>query len=200
MPKYFAIYASNFIATVLLAAIGTTTNISKALSQDIPKAQCVSAYGETKCGYSCVAAYGDIRCADWAGGSCKAAYGEIVCGPPAPPNWLNAYTGKNSSNSGSGIRGAWAVNLNNRYTGLLRMNGNNGSLVLVSGTSVIEQQMALQKNPNGGYVLVGKVSAISNTNGYNADSIYFQKFTRNFAARSCDRNGCSNVNLTYLGK
>ena len=200
MPKYFAIYTSNFIAAVLLAAIGTTTNTSKALSQDIPKAQCVSAYGETKCGYSCVAAYGDIKCADWAGGSCKAAYGEIVCGPPAPPNWLNAYTGNNSSNSGSGIRGAWAVNLNNRYTGLLRMNGNNGSLVLVSGTSVIEQQMALQKNPNGGYVLVGKVSAISNTNGYNADSIYFQKFTRSFAAKSCDRNSCSNVNLTYLGK
>ena len=200
MPKYFAIYASNFIAAVILAAIGTTTNISKALSQDIPKAQCVSAYGETKCGYSCVAAYGDIRCADWAGGSCKAAYGEIVCGPPAPPNWLNAYTGNNSSNSGSGIRGAWAVNLNNRYTGLLRMNGNNGSLVLVSGASVIEQQMALQKNPNGGYVLVGKVSAMSNTNGYNADSIYFQKFTRSFAAKSCDRNSCSNVNLTYLGK
>ena len=200
MPKYFAIYASNFIAAVILAAIGTTTNISKALSQDIPKAQCVSAYGETKCGYSCVAAYGDIRCADWAGGSCKAAYGEIVCGPPAPPNWLNAYTGNNSSNSGSGIRGAWAVNLNNRYRGLLRMNGNNGSLVLVSGASVIEQQMALQKNPNGGYVLVGKVSAMSNTNEYNADSIYLQKFTRSFAARSCDRNGCSNVNLTYLGK
>ena len=200
MPKYFAIYASNFIAAVLLAAIGITTNTSKALSQDIPKAQCVSAYGETKCGYSCVAAYGDIKCADWAGGSCKAAYGEIVCGPPAPPNWLNAYTGNNSSNSGSGIRGAWAVNLNNRYTGLLRMNGNNGSLVLVSGASVIEQQMALQKNPNGGYVLVGKVSAMSNTNGYNADSIYFQKFTRSFAAKSCDRNRCSNVNLTYLGK
>ncbi|MFN5862799.1 MAG: hypothetical protein ACK451_12615, partial [Pseudanabaena sp.] len=189
-----------FIAAVLLAAIGTTTNTSKALSQDIPKAQCVSAYGTTKCGYSCVAAYGDIKCADWVGGSCEAAYGKIVCGPPAPPNWLSAYTGNNSSNSGSGIRGAWAVNLNNRYTGLLRMNGNNGTLVLVSGASVIEQQMALQKNPNGGYVLVGKVSAISNTNGYNADSIYFQKFTRSFAARSCDRNGCSNVNLTYLGK
>ena len=80
------------------------------------------------------------------------------------------------------------------------MNGNNGSLVLVSGASVIEQQMALQKNPNGGYVLVGKVSAMSNTNEYNADSIYLQKFTRSFAARSCDRNGCSNVNFTYLGK
>lgn len=150
MPKYFAIYASNFIATVLLAAIGTTTNISKALSQDIPKAQCVSAYGITKCGYSCVAAYGDIKCADWAGGSCEAAYGKIVCGPPAPPNWLSAYSGNNSSSSGTGIRGAWAVNLANRYTGLLRMNGNNGSLVLVSGSQVIEQQMVLQKNPRGG--------------------------------------------------
>ncbi|MEI6330873.1 MAG: hypothetical protein WCP16_16655 [Pseudanabaena sp. ELA645] len=200
MPKYFPSYFSTFVAFTLLTSIGTIINTSNALSQDIPKAQCVSAYGETKCGYSCVASYGDIKCADWAGGSCKAAYGEIVCGPPAPPNWLNAYTGNSSNNSGSGIRGAWAVKRNNGYTGLLRMNGNNGSLVLVSGASVIEQQMALQKNPNGGYVLVGKVSAMSNTNGYNADSIYFQEFTKSFAARSCDRNGCSNVNLTYLGK
>lgn len=200
MPKYFPIPSSAFFVFALLTSLGTSINTPKALSQDIPKAQCVSAYGETKCGYSCVAAYGDIKCADWAGGDCKAAYGEIVCGPPAPPNWLSAYSGNNSSSSGSGIRGAWAVNLNNRYTGLLRMNGSNGSLVLVAGSQVIEQQMVLQTNPRGGYILVGKVSAIHSSSGYNPDNIYFQKFTRSFSAKSCDRNSCSNINLTYLGK
>lgn len=200
MPKYLPSYTSTFVAFALLTSLGTSSNTQKALSQDIPKAQCVSAYGITKCGYSCVAAYGDIKCADWAGGSCEAAYGKIVCGPPAPPNWLSAYSGNNSSSSGTGIRGAWAVNLANRYTGLLRMNGNNGSLVLVSGSQVIEQQMVLQKNPRGGYILVGRVSAIHSSSGYNADNIYFEKFTRSFSAKSCDRNSCSNVNLTYLGK
>lgn len=43
-------------------------------------AKCVSAFGETRCGFGCVAAYGEIRCGERPGATCLAAYGEIACG------------------------------------------------------------------------------------------------------------------------
>jgi hypothetical protein len=72
-------------------------------AQNIPKAECLSAYGETKCGYNCKAAYGEIRCADWPGGVCQAAYGEIVCGPPAPLNWTSIYGNGNTSSHSNNV-------------------------------------------------------------------------------------------------
>ncbi|MFT6234403.1 MAG: hypothetical protein ACJAZO_004926, partial [Myxococcota bacterium] len=42
---------------------------------------CLSAFGQTECGWSCAAAYGQVRCGLWPGASCKAAYGQVVCGP-----------------------------------------------------------------------------------------------------------------------
>lgn len=189
----------------LLTLIGVDSyHTSKALAQEIPKAQCLSAYGETKCGYSCVAAYGEIKCADWPGGTCKAAYGEIVCGPPAPPNWLNVDSNQSSSSnhSGLGIHGAWAVKLG-KWSGILRMNGRVGNLVLMSNSSeIVEQRMVLKQSSSGGYVLDGEIVTWHNlASKYYADSIYFQQFSRKFSARSCDDNrNCSTVVLTYLGK
>ena len=188
---------------VFLTLVGTSGSyIAKTLAQEIPKAQCLSAYGETKCGYSCLAAYGEIKCADWASGACKAAYGEIVCGPPAPPNWLDAYSNQTSSNnSGFGVRGAWAVTLG-RWSGILRMNGSVGNLVLMSnGTEIVEQRMVLKRNSSGGYVLDGEIVTWYNLRSkYYADNIYVQKFSKSFSARNCDNNrDCNTATLTYLG-
>jgi hypothetical protein len=79
------------IACLSLAA-SSTIYTSKSLAQAIPKAQCKSDYGMTKCGYNCISDYGMVKCADWPGGVCKSDYGKIACGPPAPLNWLDAYT------------------------------------------------------------------------------------------------------------
>lgn len=44
--------------------------------------QCVTAYGETACGYDCTAAYGEIACAQTPHGVCQAQYGEVTCWDP----------------------------------------------------------------------------------------------------------------------
>jgi hypothetical protein len=79
------------IACLSLAA-ASTIYTSKSLAQTIPKSQCKSDYGMTKCGYNCVSDYNVVKCADWPGGVCASDYGKVACGPPAPPNWLDAYT------------------------------------------------------------------------------------------------------------
>lgn len=77
----------NYVIATLTLTTVVINPIPHAAAQEIPKAECKSAYGETKCGYNCVSAYGEIKCAEWPGGVCKEAYGEIVCGPTAPANW-----------------------------------------------------------------------------------------------------------------
>jgi hypothetical protein len=52
-----------------------------------PASRCLSAFGETACGWDCVAAFGQVRCADWPYGACFAAFGDVVCGPAAPRGW-----------------------------------------------------------------------------------------------------------------
>lgn len=52
-----------------------------------PEPMCLSAFGETACGFHCVAAFGVVRCADWPYGACLAAFGDVVCGPDAPRGW-----------------------------------------------------------------------------------------------------------------
>lgn len=47
-----------------------------------PKAECLSNYGVTVCGYGCVANYGQVRCAQSPQGVCQAASGEIRCWEP----------------------------------------------------------------------------------------------------------------------
>jgi uncharacterized membrane protein len=105
---------------IFLAFIEIASSYTSAVfAQEIPKAQCLSAYGQTKCGYGCEAWYGQIECAEWPGGACEASYGRITCGPPAPLNWLNAYTKQSTSDSTtSGVRGAWAVKLD-KWNGIL---------------------------------------------------------------------------------
>lgn len=169
------------------------------LAQEIPKAQCLSAYGETKCGYNCVSAYGEIKCAEWPGGNCKSSYGEIVCGPPAPANWLNYYGRGNFSSSG--IRGAWAVKLE-RWSGVLRMNGSEGNLVLVSDSNEIsEERIILRQAPRGGYILEGEMIASYNLkNNYSATKLLVESFSRNFTTKNCgDRRNCSKATLTQIG-
>src|SRR5690606_21544197 len=58
----------------------------------VPESECVSAFGQTACGYHCVVANGGVSCADWPGGSCATAYGQTVCGPPPPPGWQSSWS------------------------------------------------------------------------------------------------------------
>jgi hypothetical protein len=53
-----------------------------AVSGQLPAERCVSAYGQTQCGFSCVAEYGQIKCAATPLGACKAAYGQVRCWDP----------------------------------------------------------------------------------------------------------------------
>lgn len=192
-------------STILALSLGTVVGnpILAASAQQIPQAKCVSAYGETKCGYACVAAYGEINCADWPGGACEAAYGNIVCGPPAPENWSAAYRNRSSSrNSSSGVTGAWAVQMSN-WNGILRMQGNTGTMVLISeGGASVEQRMTLQENPEGGYILKGKVLTSYIKEQYYADNFYIKRFAKKtMSIKNCDQNqNCNSVNLIYLGK
>lgn len=183
----------------LSAVVGNS--ISNASAQEIPKAQCLSNYGMSACGYNCLANYGVVKCADWPGGNCIANYGEVVCGPPAPPGWLSGYV-PNANNTNSGINGAWAVKLGN-WNGILRMQGNSGRMILTSnGGASVEQRMTLNVNPQGGYILRGEVLAWYSRENYYADNFYIQQFSQgSTSARNCDANrNCSSVTLVYLGK
>lgn len=60
--------------------IGTLVVV--ALTQ-VPAQQCVSEYGQTKCGYACTAGSGHVKCASTWLGACVAAYGKVVCWDPS---------------------------------------------------------------------------------------------------------------------
>ena len=45
-------------------------------------AECLSAFGETVCGYDCIQAFGEIKCAQTPMGTCVSAFGEITCYDP----------------------------------------------------------------------------------------------------------------------
>jgi len=47
-----------------------------------PKAQCVTKYGRTVCGYNCVAKYSQAKCSRTPYGVCKAKYSRIHCWDP----------------------------------------------------------------------------------------------------------------------
>lgn len=49
----------------------------------VPVSQCVTAYGQTRCGYACTAEFGDVQCARTALGVCVAAGGRVHCWDPA---------------------------------------------------------------------------------------------------------------------
>lgn len=200
--KSFANYA---IAT-LLAFTGIGDFFApKVLAQEIPKAQCLSSYGITKCGYNCVASYGVIKCADWPGGACQESYGDITCGPPAPRNWLDFYTNRGDSNNlNTGVYGAWAVRSESgNWNGILRMRGSIGTLIYVSNLAEsVEIQMTLKHSSNGGYILEGQyISWYNLKRKYLLDNFYFRRFERNFSVNACNSNqDCRRTTLTYIGK
>lgn len=49
----------------------------------LPKANCLSKFGVTKCGYRCIAKHGQVACAQTPAGVCTAGYGRVKCWDPA---------------------------------------------------------------------------------------------------------------------
>lgn len=50
-----------------------------------PEPSCLSAFGQTACGYDCKAAFGKVKCSNVPYGTCHAAFGDVVCGPAPIP-------------------------------------------------------------------------------------------------------------------
>ena len=73
-----------------------------------PRAQCVSAYGTTRCGYNCTAAFGQVACAASPEGRCFAAYGEVSCMDPG--NARDEGSVHDGCGFPDGRRGAWNLN------------------------------------------------------------------------------------------
>ena len=111
-------------------------------------------------------------------------------------------TALNNNPDSTNIYGAWAVK-SGKWNGILRMRGNYGSMVLVSGTgAVVEQKMTLNVNPEGGYILNGEVLTKYLNGEYNADNFYIERFSEDsFSVKNCDNSGqCYSASLVYLGK
>ncbi|BAY76539.1 hypothetical protein NIES25_29910 [Nostoc linckia NIES-25] len=200
MKKSYLVYSSLAIFNLTIVA---AIPIKNTFAQEIPKAQCISNFGQNACGYNCIANFGQVKCADWPGGACIANFGQVVCGPPAPPNWASGYTNNSNSNNGnSGVYGAWVVK-NGDWNGILRMQGNSGRMILVSNRgAAVEQKMTLNVNPQGGYILDGEVLTQYVRGRYNADNFYIQQFSKDsINVNNCDDNSqCNSVTLVYLGK
>ena len=111
-------------------------------------------------------------------------------------------TASNTNPYSKNIYGAWAVK-SRMWNGILRMRGNYGNMVLVSGTgAAVEQKMTLNVNPEGGYILNGEVLTKYINEEYNADNFYIKRFSQDsFSIRNCDNSGeCYSASLVYLGK
>ncbi len=184
------------VATAFSSTVLSPYSTPPVIAQGVPKAECRSDYGQIACGYNCISDYGKVKCAEWPGGVCKADYGQVVCGPPAPEGWLVRYS--NSSNTG--VYGAWAIQIGN-WSGILRMQGTTGRLVLTQGRAAIEQRMALMPT-NDGYMLQGSISATYVRTPYYADNLYVSQFKKGTTTvKSCDTNrNCTSATLVYLGK
>lgn len=46
------------------------------------KAQCMSAYGKTACGWGCASGFGEVACSSTPNGTCVAYYGKVTCSQP----------------------------------------------------------------------------------------------------------------------
>jgi hypothetical protein len=119
---------------------------------------------------------------------------------------VNSHTFDRSSinnNFPDKIYGAWSVQMN-KWSGLLRMNGNYATLVLVDNQNhVVEQTMQLKSDPQNGYILDGDVIVSNYSRKYWADNFYIQQFLKEtMTVKTCDdeKEHCRDVTLTYLGK
>ena len=89
------------LLTLLATCLSTFTSIGKATAEEIPEAECLTAYDgandETACGYNCEKSGNGntVACADWPDGTCKAGYSSVACGPPAPSDWQEQYQSRN---------------------------------------------------------------------------------------------------------
>jgi hypothetical protein len=98
-------------------------------------------------------------------------------------------------------RGAWQVKMDG-WTGLLRMYGYKGTLILVFTKTgdVIEEKMQLEKSDEYGYILKGTVSNATNKNA-SADNLFISQFSKEtIEIKDCDPAGCRDMTLTYLGE
>jgi hypothetical protein len=118
-----------------------------------------------------------------------------LCKTSSEPSSIN-------NNYSDKIYGAWSVEMN-RWSGLLRMNGNYATLVLVDNQNhVVEQTMQLKKDSHNGYILDGDVIVTNYSRKYWADNFYIQQFLKEtMSVKNCNDNkeSCTNVTLTYLG-
>jgi hypothetical protein len=97
-------------------------------------------------------------------------------------------------------RGAWQVTMKN-WTGILRMRGHRGTLILVSLTNgeIIEEKMELEKSSEYGYILTGSVVTATNKNP-SLDKLYISQFPKEpIKIKDCDAKDCYEMTMTYLG-
>ncbi len=97
--------------------------------------------------------------------------------------------------------GAWQVKMGG-WSGLLRMYGHKGTLILVSTKNgeIIEEKMELEKSDKYGYILNGTIINATNKNA-SADNLFIAQFLKEIIEiKGCDSNGCRDVTLTYLGE
>jgi hypothetical protein len=98
-------------------------------------------------------------------------------------------------------RGAWQVKMNG-WTGLLRMYGDKGTLILVftKNGEIIEEKMELEKSDKYGYVLNGTVINATNKKA-SADNLFISHFLKEtIEIKGCDVKTCYDMTLTYLGE
>jgi hypothetical protein len=98
-------------------------------------------------------------------------------------------------------RGAWQVKMNG-WTGLLRMYGDKGTLILVftKNGEIIEEKMELEKSDKYGYVLNGTVINATNKKA-SADNLFISQFLKEtIEIKGCDVKTCYDMTLTYLGE
>ncbi len=58
---------------------GSQTNVQVVVTPAI-KSQCLTRFGQRKCGYDCKAAYGQVACGANPGDNCVEAFGQLRCG------------------------------------------------------------------------------------------------------------------------
>ncbi len=83
--------------------------------------KCLSAYGQTKCGYGCEKAYGKIKCGTHPGMQCVSAYGDIKCGYNCVKAYGKIKCGSRSSYSRKTTEGSY----NDYYSKSERRSKNN---------------------------------------------------------------------------
>lgn len=97
--------------------------------------------------------------------------------------------------------GAWQLTSKN-WTGILRMRGHHGTLVLVytPNGEIIEEKMELEKSREYGYILTGSI-VTATSKSRSSDTLYISQFSKEpIKIKGCDAKGCYDMTLTYLGK